>query len=427
MLVMPFMANAMKKDKIIGGLGLAAVVVFVVATVVAIFTYGSFTSGSAISNLFEELAFMAGCVIAGIIGAAIGLLMMLDKDDSKVFIGKIRGILIMLTGVVLAVLGATQGEQWAVYAFIVLIIFAAAADMFYDWVTDQKIIMVIALFFTLIIALMGMLSQIGGNELHGIVFVIFAVSWAIIISGLRFAPVAEAEPESKKSKKAKAKEQKKNAPAPKPYPAKKEEPPAQKKPATEKPVYQEKPKETAKKEEPIKVMSSKDAAAEAKKDEPKLKVMSSKEAAAAREARKKEEPVPEPIPEPIPEPVPEPEPIPEPEPEPPEEEEYGELEFEEDTPDALLRRATWNKGLRCRRNYGEYQIPIAYVKAKVAVYVQEGPVDPATEEKLRAGGWTVLCYKEKDISDGKEQAEEIGKAVKENIRAERAAKKKKKK
>ena len=416
------MANAVRNDKIIGGFGVSAAVVFIVATIAAIFMNGAFTSGSAVSDLFPETVFAAGCVIAGILGAIFGLLMMLDKDDSKVFIGKIRGILVMLTGVVLAVLGATQGEQWAVYAFILLIILAAVSDMFYDWVTDQKVIMIIALFFTLIIALTGILSQTGDNNLNGFVFVIFAASWVILVAALRFAPVVEAEPESKKSKK--AKEQKKNAPTPKPYPAKKEEPPAQKKPATEKPVYQEKPKETeVKKEEPIKVMSSKDAAAEAKKEEPKLKVMSSKEAAAAREARKKEEPEPEP--EPKPEPVPEPEP--EPEPEPPEEEEYGDLELEEDTPDALLRRATWNKGLRCRRNYGEYQIPIAYVKAKVAVYVQDGPVDAATEEKLKASGWTVLCYKEKDISDGKEQAEEIGKAVKENIRAERAAKKKKKK
>ncbi len=98
----------------------------------------------------------------------------------------------------------------------------------------------------------------------------------------------------------------------------------------------------------------------------------------------------------------------------------------EDTPDALVRRAAWNKGLRCRRNYGTHNIPVAFVKGKVAVYISSSPIDEAVAEKLRSNGWVVLHYLESEITDGKVQGEEISKAVKENLKAERASKKKKK-
>ncbi|MCL1979081.1 MAG: hypothetical protein FWG60_02855 [Methanomassiliicoccaceae archaeon] len=420
----------MNKDKIIGALGIAAVIVFLLSLIAAIVMSDDFVFGSgALSDLFPEQAFVAGCVVAGIIGALFGLLITLGKEESKVFIGKIRGVLMILSGAALAVLGLMNGESWTVYLFIALITLAAASDIFYNWVADQKIIMVISLLLALAIALTGILSQTGENNMMGFAFIMFVSLWVILVAAMRFAPVVEKEPAGKE-KKAKSKEpEKKNAPKPKPYPAKKEEPAPQKKPATEKPVYKEKAKaEEPKKEEPKKEEPKPAPAAEAK-EQPKLKVMSSREAAAAREARKKEEaeeeiaaaPAAEVVQAPVAETVPEEaETYTEPE------EEYDEdFEIVEDTPDALLRRATWNKGLRCRRDYGEYQIPIAYVKAKVAVYVEAEAGDTSGDEKLREDGWTVLRYLEKDITDGKDQAEEISKAVKENLRAERAAKKKK--
>ncbi|MDR2698872.1 MAG: hypothetical protein LBB30_04270 [Candidatus Methanoplasma sp.] len=467
------MATALKDEKIIGGVGIAAVVAFFVAMFIAVFMNEDFSFGTGtLSDLFVEDAFVAGCVAAGILGAIFGLLITYKKPESKLFIGKVRGILMILSGVALVILGLTTEEQfhiWVVYLFTALIILSATSDMFCNWIADQKIIMVFSLLLTLIIALTGILCQIGENNITGFLFIIFVSFWVLLAALMRFAPVEEAAPETskktkKKEKKAKAKEneaKKKNAPAPRPYPVKKEEPPAQKKPAAEKTVYREKPrkvelpkkeeprKEELKKEEPKKELPPvqkkepvKPAEPEVKKELPKLKIMSSREAAAARDiARKKEEPPAEPVkeetvPELAAEPVKEEaaqEPIAEePESEPVEadldedSEEYDEsFEVAEDTPDALLRRATWNKGLRCRRDYGEHQIPIAYVKAKVAVFVETEAGDTSADEELRADGWTVLRYKESSITDGKEQAEDINRAVKENLKAERAAKKKK--
>lgn len=433
------MATALRNEKIIGWMGIAAVIIFMICMFIAVFTSDFSIGSNKIDELFTEAAFVAGCVIAGALGAVFGLLITIKKADSKVFIGKLRGVLMVLSGVILVILGlivySTEGNEWIVYLFIIAVVLAAAADGFYNWVADQKIIMVISLFLALVMALTGILSQIGDNNIMGFLFVLFVAIWVLVVAAMRFAPIVEAEPEKQKGKKSKEKEKeaKKNAPAPRPYPAKKEAAPAPKKEvAVEKPIPKEEPKkvEEPKKEEPKAVEEPK---VEPKKEEPKkeelpkLKVMSSREAAAAREsARKKEEesaveetPAEVPVPEPVAE-----EPVSEPEVD--AGEEFDEdFEIMEDTPDALLRRATWNKGLRCRRDYGEHQIPIAFVKAKVAVYVTSEEGDTSIDDKLRSEGWVVFRYKEDDITDGKDQAEEINKAVKENLRAERAAKKKK--
>ena len=433
------MATAMNNDKIIGAVGLAAVIFFAITLLVAIFQAGDFGSTTVVGLLENEdskMIFQVGCIVAGILGAVFGLLITFWKPESKVFIGKIRGILIVLAGVALVVFGAMEGEQWTVYLFIALIALAAISDVFYNWIVDQKMIMVFSLILMLMIVLTGALSQVNDdNVIYGYAFILFVIIWVLLVALMKLAPVVE-EPE-KKGKKAKAKEpepKKKNAPAPRPYPAKKEEP---KKAAP--PVKKEEPKkqEPPKKEEPKKQEPAK---TESKEELPKLKVMSSREAAAARDARKKEEPaqvVEEPtlVAEPVYEPpveeaevIEEAEVVYEPEVEadvPTESEEP--FEMDEDTPSGLLRRATWNKGLRCRLEYGELQIPIAYVKAKVAVYLfdSESIVIPKEKEKLESDGWTVMVFYEKDITDGKEQAEEINKVVKDKLKAERAAKKKK--
>ena len=99
--------------------------------------------------------------------------------------------------------------------------------------------------------------------------------------------------------------------------------------------------------------------------------------------------------------------------------------YTDNSPEALVRRAAWNKGLRCRRGYGERNIPVAFVKGKVAVYVDDGEPDTSGDDELRAEGWTVLRYRASDVTDGKEQGDEIAAAVKENTKA--ANKKKAKK
>jgi len=83
--------------------------------------------------------------------------------------------------------------------------------------------------------------------------------------------------------------------------------------------------------------------------------------------------------------------------------------------------------MRCRRDYGEYHIPVAFVKGKVAVYVEEpGSEDREVEAKLKEDGWVVLRYDISKITDGLAEGAEIAEAVKANNRALKAAKKKKK-
>lgn len=109
-----------------------------------------------------------------------------------------------------------------------------------------------------------------------------------------------------------------------------------------------------------------------------------------------------------------------------EEEELGEDMFTDYSPEAIVRRAAWNKGLRCRRGYGEHNIPVAFVKDKVAVFVEPEDADRSIDQILADEGWTVLRYNCDTITDGKEQCEEIVQAVKANKRAAKAASKKKK-
>jgi heterodisulfide reductase subunit D len=107
------------------------------------------------------------------------------------------------------------------------------------------------------------------------------------------------------------------------------------------------------------------------------------------------------------------------------EEDFEVMNFEMN-PEGIVRRAAWNKGLRCRRNYGIDNVQVAFVKSKVAVYVTPDGNSTAKDDKLRNDGWVVLRYKEADISDGQKQAEEIKTACKENLRnLKKKAKKKK--
>jgi len=106
-------------------------------------------------------------------------------------------------------------------------------------------------------------------------------------------------------------------------------------------------------------------------------------------------------------------------------EELGEDIYTDNSPEALVRRAAWNKGLRCRREYGDLNVPVAFVKGKVAVYVTDDPVPADAKAKLEEDGWSVLHYRASDITDGLEQGEEIAAQVKANMRAAKAAKKKK--
>lgn len=96
------------------------------------------------------------------------------------------------------------------------------------------------------------------------------------------------------------------------------------------------------------------------------------------------------------------------------------------TPEGIVRRAAWNKGLRCRRNYGPLAIPVAFVRWKVAVYVDADESTERDRESLEKEGWVVVNYKSSQITDGQEQAEELRDTVKSQMRALKKKKKKKK-
>ena len=174
-----------------------------------------------------------------------------------------------------------------------------------------------------------------------------------------------------------------------------------------------------------------------KKEEPVAEAPKAEAAPAAAEAPKatpapvaevKEEPKAEPVAEaPKEEPKKE-EPKAEAAPEEIEESAAADEDFEDEwalTPEGKVRRAAWNKGLRCRRNYGPDCIQTAFVKPKVAVFVLESDARTELDDKLEAEGWTVLRYKEADITDGQDQAAEIKQTAKDNLRAQKKAKKRK--
>ena len=97
----------------------------------------------------------------------------------------------------------------------------------------------------------------------------------------------------------------------------------------------------------------------------------------------------------------------------------GEDIWTDNSPEALVRRASWNKGLRCRKDYGPHLIPVAFVKPKVAVYIlKEGEVSAESKQELEKEGWIVLSFLEGDVTDGEEQSVVIKAAVKENLKAQ---------
>ena len=96
----------------------------------------------------------------------------------------------------------------------------------------------------------------------------------------------------------------------------------------------------------------------------------------------------------------------------------------EDTPEGRMRRAVWNKRIRYRRNYSRYKIDMAFVKFKVAVFVDNDGKGKPVDDTLAKKGWVVLRFKKGNITDGQEEANIVHKAVKER---KKALKKKKKK
>jgi very-short-patch-repair endonuclease len=97
---------------------------------------------------------------------------------------------------------------------------------------------------------------------------------------------------------------------------------------------------------------------------------------------------------------------------------------EEDTPALRVRKAVWAKRMRYRRDYGRNKIDLAFVKWKVAAFVNADGKGERSDESLVKNGWIVLRFKGSDITDGRKETEMIVAAIKENKKALSKPKKK---
>ena len=371
-------------SKIVGMFGILAAIVYILTMFIAVLTTTGFDIGlNNMKELSDVSVYKAGCVIAGMLGMIFGTCVLVRNLKSNVFIGKIYGLCMILASLLLLVLGIVGFQNDVVYyTFMALVIIAIFANAGYYWVTNQEILTFVTVLFAIIISATALT-----NTVMGFGFAIVLPIW-LLVEGLLFYLETEVEiPDKKKSKVTAIK---KNEPKPKPYPVKAC---VQSKPAeTTKKKFEEN-KEQPKKAE-VKAKKSTLVAVEPMKETPKIKVMSSRDAAAARDSRKKEEVV-KAKEEPVVVVSSKKEFVKEESVSTVKEdptfakEEPLSLVKEEPIPDSVvvavepveqivetrgyarctLRRATWNKGLRCRRDYGGHKIPVAFVKGKVAVYV----------------------------------------------------------
>ena len=97
------------------------------------------------------------------------------------------------------------------------------------------------------------------------------------------------------------------------------------------------------------------------------------------------------------------------------------LGIEPETCETPVRRTAYNMGLRFRRKYGPYKIPVAFVTCKLAVYVFEGEPDTTYDSELEADGWKILRFDGAEVTDGAKEAEVIADYVKQITREQKAA------
>ncbi|MDR0334857.1 MAG: 4Fe-4S dicluster domain-containing protein [Methanomassiliicoccaceae archaeon] len=152
---------------------------------------------------------------------------------------------------------------------------------------------------------------------------------------------------------------------------------------------------------------------------------------ASNEAQKKEhlsKPEPEPVKavvaEPVkavvPMPMPTVDPIKKIEPIPVEEDSYDDVfgeEKEDDPAELKLRRRLWRGGYRYRKSYGKEKATIAFIRARVAVFVGPEARDKETDDRLKKEGWTVIRFKESNITDAKKESAKVIDAIENNLNA----------
>ena len=457
--------------KAFGGIGIIAALLFIVSGLMVVVAGKPFDDDDCKTAMYIFAAAGALAIVY-----AIGLVL-----EKRSMVLTVSGVFLAIAGLIAICIPFIETNGVAPFcAFGIFALFATVSNVLSDWADQVKGAMYVNSLLAAVILFAVIMTYVKGDYFYEVLVLVAMGIWLVIAayigafisvaSGTKTRVVVEDAVSQKKADKPKAKNSKATKKAKKPE-QKKEEPAKAEEPAKTEPAKEE-PKPTPepeKKEEPAKTEPAK---AEPAKEEPKKemtkdesmkdfmsKLVASKDASNASK-RVEEKPAEEPAKiEPAEEPAkiepaeeqPKLEPAEEPAKiEPAEEsvaaaavaagavaaaiedddldEDDGEPEediYTDNSPEALVRRAAWNKGLRCRRDYGEYHVPVAFVKGKVAVYVTDDPVPADTRAKLEEDGWTVIVYRASDITDGLEQGDEIAAQVKANIRAAKAAKKKK--
>ncbi|NLU46238.1 MAG: hypothetical protein GXX87_04790 [Euryarchaeota archaeon] len=397
------MGSRLGDSRTLGLIGFSAVLVYAAALMAAIIMTTGFEPGSsALSELRGAPAYVAGTVVAGVLGIVAGAGLFIKSRDG-VFIAKVRGALVTLAAAALILLGVSGDGSLAWALFMILAVFAALSETGFNWISGRNPALALS---GISVALMVLTAMFTGSGLP------FAAAAAFWVASSSLPRILEGGPDRQEPE---ASPTVRTAPAVSysdgSADVAESAPPNENRPATidmnppaAPTAVAIRPAEPASADAPVQT-----AEPERAEELPKLRIMSSKEAATARDAKMSEDKGREA------EAAPE-----------------GETDADgshedammyPETPDVMVRRAAWNKGLRCRRDYGPHRIPVAFVKSRVAVYVSPDESGP-TDEKLRSEGWTVLRYKTDGITDGKEQAEEIARTVRENLKAQRASKKK---
>ncbi len=422
------MKVALKDSMTLGILGLLAVMIYLLVLFVALLTVDGFSiDADEMSELGASSVYTAGCAISGVLAFVLGLCAIVWDKDS-IFIGKIRNILTMLVGVVLIVWALIGFNDDMLIPFEIVAVLIMLSDTGYGWVSDARIRMSVSAVFLVLVLGSSVLGL-----LNGMASVLLFVGWAML-SSLRLMIRYRSEEESQKisiedeipPEKEYSKKSMDSLPVEvviKPL----------KSVHLEGTVKSDVPSEKSSPNVEIKKESNdKPETLSKPKGLPSLNVMSSRDAAVARDVRKSMSLRVEDICDLSDDPdgistsceevggssdssiptltndevvVSEPDSY-----------DSEEVLIQQDTPDVLVRRAAWNKGLRCRRDYGEHRIPVAFVKGKVAVFVMSDSSDILDHDSLVSEGWTVLSYQESEITDGKLQGEEIYRAVKDNLR-----------
>lgn len=365
--VTSFMGYTRTKAGYFGVFGILAAIVYVAVFYTASGSVSNWTFGSSDTSVFMEIeSYRYGLMAAGTLGALFGLGFIARRDNAAQIIG---GITAVFAGLTLVIVGyqAPSVKDNFILIFSALLILTALLDAVSEALNGQYISLVISLVLAIIMAAMYYF-----NTMYGAAFIITALIWLLFSSLIMI--VYNSDPDSVPS----GRRKKDNAMTP----------------------------EEARKAE-LKARREKRAEARAvqqKSAEKNSEKESGKTEAVPRERSFEENTENE------------------------SEETYdvGEDIYADTSPEALVRRATWNKGLRCRRDHGKYGIPVAFVGAKVAVYVVPRDTEIPAEEKLKSEGWTVFVFDEEEVTDGEAQAEIVFEKVKEKEKSKKSKKKSKK-